>query len=79
MIPLSNLVRLPKGTVQTYLLDAGDDSYFLKKLSTYATRANAKVEHDFWLCVRRRDNFVQTMVQIKVLRQGKKLKRKKRG
>ncbi len=79
MIPLSDIVRMPKGTIQTYLLDAGDEPYFLKKLSTYAMRAGAKVEHDIWLCVRLKDHTAQNMVQVSVIRQGKKLKRKKRA
>ena len=78
MIPLADLVRMPKGTMQTYIIDTGDESYFLKKLSTYSTRAKSKTEHDIWLCIRRRDNFVQTMAQVKVIRQGRKLKRQKR-
>ena len=36
MIPLADLVRMPKGTMQTYIIDTGDESYFLKKLSTYS-------------------------------------------
>ena len=78
MIPIADLVRMPKGTVQTYLLDAGDESYFQKKLSTYSTRANAAIEHDIWLCVRLKDHMVQNMVQCTVIKQGKKLKRQKR-
>ena len=78
MIPLADIVRMPKGTTQTYLLDAGDESYFLKKLSTYAMRAGAKVEHSIWLCVRLKDHLVQNMVQVSVIRQGSKLKRKRK-
>lgn len=75
---LAKLVRMPKGTTQTFLLQPGEESYFLKKLSTYAFRANAKVAHDMWLAVRLSDDTVQRMVVVKILRPGKKLKRRGR-
>lgn len=79
MVPLSELVRMRKGTVQTYLLNVGDESYFQKKLSTYCKRAKAEVAHNIWMCVRIRDHFVQKMVQCTVVKQGKKLKRQRGG
>lgn len=77
MIPLADLVRMPKGTVQTYLLNSGEESYFLKKLSTYVARAKAKVDHDMWVCIRLRDDTVSRMVVCKVIKPGKKLQRKR--
>lgn len=78
MISLSQLVRMPKGTTQTYLLAKDEESYFLKKLSTYALRTNAKVTHDVWMCVRLKDDFVQRMVTVMVLKPGRKIKRQGR-
>lgn len=78
MIGLSEFVRMPKGATQTYLLSSGEESPFLKKLSTYANRANARIEHDMWLCVRIKDDTVQRMVVCKVVKAGNKLVRKRR-
>lgn len=75
MITLSQLVRMPKGTTETYLLDQLDnESYLLKKLSVYALRAKAKVTHDVWICIRTSDDSVRRMVTCTVAKQGKKLK-----
>lgn len=79
MIVLSQLVRMPKGTVQTYLLEAGEtESYLLKKLSTYAFRAEAKVTHRIAMVVFLDDDTVRRMVICKVIKQGKRLKKRGR-
>ncbi len=77
MMPLSDFVRMPKGSTQTFLLNSGEESYFLKKLATYSARAKAKVEYDMWLCIRVRDDIVQRMAVCKVVTQGKELRRKR--
>ena len=76
MIPLKELVRMPKDTTQTYLLDPGDETYFLKKLATYCSRAKASVEHDIWLAVRMRDDTVRRLVVCRVIQAGEKRKRR---
>lgn len=82
MTPLSELIRKPKGTLETYFLEPGTESYFLKKLSTYALRARAKVDYDVWVSLRLRDDTVQRMVVVKIIRPGRRIKkrgRKKNG
>ena len=82
MINLSELVRMPRGTVQTYLLEPHEtESYLLKRLSTYALRARAKIEHRVALVVFLDDDSARRMVICKVIQQGRKLKKRgrKRG
>lgn len=76
MIPLADFVRMPKGATQTYLLESGDESPFLKKLATYCARAHAKIEYDIWLCIRARDDRVQRMIVCKIVIAGRKRKRR---
>lgn len=79
MIVLSELVRMPKGTVQVYLIDRGDtESYLLKKLSTYALRCSAKVHHRVARIIYDDSDEVRRMVVCTVLKQGKKLKKRGR-
>ncbi len=78
MTPIAEFIRKPKGTTETYLLPPGEESYFLKKMATYALRAKARVAHDVWLAVRLSDDTVQRMIVVKVLKPGKKLKKRGR-
>lgn len=76
MITLSKLVRCPVGTTETYLLEEGEtESYLLKKLSTYARRSGAEVEHRVALVIFLADDTIRRMVVCKVTKAGKKLKR----
>lgn len=74
MLELSALVRMPAGTKETYTMYSGELSYFLKKLSTYALRAKAKVDHRVAVVVWDNEDKVTRMVLVKVIKSGKKLK-----
>lgn len=76
MISLAELVRMPAGTVQTYVVEPAEVPAFLKKLTTYANRAQARVTHDIWLCVRLADDKSARMIICKVIRAGRQ-KRKR--
>lgn len=78
MITLSELVRSPAGTMETYTMYRGETPYFLKKLSTYAKRANAKIFHKVGTTTWDDEDTVSRMVVCKVIKPGKKLKRQKR-
>lgn len=78
MIAPSDLVRMPAGTKETYAMYRGEIPYFLKKLSTYALRANAKIHHKIGTVVWDDEDTVSRMVVVKVIRSGKKLKRRGR-
>lgn len=78
MIPLAEIVRMPVETKETYTMYAGELSYFLKKLSTYALRAKAKVQHRVATVIWDDSDTVARMVVVKVVRSGKKLKKRGR-
>lgn len=74
--PLSDLVRRPTGTTETYVLNAiHEKSYFLKKLSTYALRASAKVDYKAARVVWDDSDIVSHMIVVKVMRSGRKRRR----
>lgn len=78
MISLAELVRMPAGATETYLLAPNEtEQTLLKKLSTYARRARAKVDHRVALVVFLDNDAVRRMVVCSVIKQG--VKRKKRG
>lgn len=78
MLELAELVRMPAGTKETYTMYMGELPYFLKKLSTYAFRAKAKINHRVATVIWDDTDTVSRMVVVKVVRSGKKLKRKKK-
>lgn len=73
-IALSDIVRLPVGTTETYMMYQGELSYFLKKLSTYALRVNAKIKHRIATVVWDDSDTVVRMVVVKVVKSGVKAK-----
>lgn len=77
IITPAELVRMPVGTKETYTMYPGEISYFLRKLSTYALRANAKLHHKIATVIWDDEDMVSRMVVVKVLRKGKQLKRKR--
>lgn len=78
MLTLAELVRMPAGTKEMYTMYRGEESYFLKKLSTYALRANAKVHHKAASLVWDGEDMIDRIVVVKVMRSGRKLKRQGR-
>lgn len=78
MIKISELVRMPAGTKETYIMYRGEESYFFKKLSTYANRANAKVVHRAASVVWDGEDTIDRIVVVKVIKSGRRLKRKGR-
>lgn len=78
MITLNELVRMPVGSKEMYTMYRGEESYFLKKLATYAFRAGAKVHHKSASVVWDDEDTIDRIVVVKVLKPGKKLKRQGR-
>lgn len=78
MIPLSELVRLPVETKETYTMYDGELPYFLKKLSTYSIRANARIHHRIATVIWDDSDTVSRMVVCKVVKAGKKRRRQGR-
>lgn len=72
---LAELLRMPKGTTETFIVSRDEESYFLKKLHTYALRTKAKVDYIIYVCVSLRDDSVARMIVVKVLKSGEQLKR----
>lgn len=78
-IPVSELVRMPAGTKEIYILNPGvQRAQFIKKLSTYALRAKAQVSHRIATIIWDDDEVVSRMMQVIVLKQGRKLRKRGR-
>lgn len=78
-IPVSEIVRMPAGTKEIYILNPGiERSYFLKKLSIYATRVGAKVTHRIATIIWDDDEMVSRMMHVTVIKAGKKKTRGKK-
>lgn len=78
MIPINKLLRMERGTMETYLLEPRDNGAFLKKLSTYVSRIHAKVDTRQAIVVFLDNDSMQRMVIVKVLKSGRKMRKRGR-
>lgn len=78
MLTLAELVRMPAGAKELYTMYRGEEQAFLKKLSTYALRAKAKVSHKAASVVWDGEDMIDRIVVVKVIKAGKKLKQRGR-